>query len=106
LSVWSRLGSQGDRTPDRIEQLVAREGFGVNVNGSTLHCAHRARNVAVPGKEDHGQRIVHSGYRILKFKTALPPHPQVHHDTSGRTRPASQECLRGTEGLDLEVSRL
>src|ERR1700733_1617426 len=60
-----------------VEELLITERLRKELNGTTLHCLHRHRDVAVPCDEYDRDFPVRRGELALKTKTALSRQPDV-----------------------------
>src|SRR6202140_4392220 len=66
-----------------VEELLITERLRKELNGTTLHCLHRHRDVAVPGDEDDWEFPIRRNELALKIKTALPRQSDVEDQTGG-----------------------
>src|SRR6267142_3194510 len=92
---------------DRVEQILVSKWLRQEVDRAGLHGLYGHRDVAVPGDEDDGHRIVRPGELALQVQPAQTRQPDVQDEATGYVRTfTGEKVLRRRERLDAQSDGL
>src|SRR4029077_161289 len=85
----------GDRSLNRLQQILAAEWLGQKLHRACLHGLYGHGNVAVASDEDDGNVDVRFAHFALKIQSAEVRKPNVQNQAGGRIRPGTEKKAPG-----------
>src|SRR5580704_15823926 len=85
----------GDRSLNRLQQILATERFGQKLHRACLHGLYRHGNVAMAGDEDDGNVDVRFAQLALKIQSAEVRKPNIQNQAAWRIRPCTAKKVQG-----------
>jgi hypothetical protein len=104
LLLLSAFPVRPQRFANTVQQVLVTEWLLDEIDGAFLHRFDRHGHVAMPGDEDHRQRIAALDQLLLELQTTESRHAYVEHQAPGPLiRNALEKLVAGPEDLVLEI---